>query len=107
MNNTEAPDLNSKFNSLIKKIELSKKQNADDDKDLQDENKGEDEYNKDKALKTLYDESVGFKNTLADLRTKIKHMNGLFNDYDLKCNELIGREFDEYKSLKTKLEEEK
>ena len=67
----------------------------------------EEQYNKDKALKCLYDQSVDFKNTLADLRSKIKNMNGLFNQYDLKCNELIGREFDEYKSLKSKLEEEK
>ena len=34
-------------------------------------------------------------------------MNGLFNSYDTKCAQLISKEFDEYKSLKTKLEEEK
>ena len=58
-------------------------------------------------MKGLYDESVEFKNGLADLRSKIKTMNSLFNSYDVKCNQLISREFDEYKSLKVKLEAEK
>ena len=34
-------------------------------------------------------------------------MNGMFNSYDLKCNNLITKEFDEYRSLKVRLEEEK
>ena len=104
-------NLNDKFNSLIKKIEFSKKQANNLDQDGENNNQEfmeeEEQYNKDKALKVLYDESVEFKNGLADLRSKIKTMNTLFNSYDNKCSTLIEREFDEYKSLKAKLEAEK
>ena len=64
------------------------------------------QYNKDRALKQLYDDSVDFKNSLAQLRSQIKALNGQFNSYDLKCNQLITEEFGEYKSLKVKIEQE-
>ena len=35
----------------------------------------EDKYSKDQALKSLYDESVHFKNSLAQLRSSIKTLN--------------------------------
>ena len=57
-------NLNDKFNCLIKKIEKQK----DNENENKDGNGGSGElekYNKDKALKELYDESVDFKNTLA------------------------------------------
>ena len=93
---------------MIKKIELNRRANElGSEEGEQQESQLEEEYNKDKALKNLYDESVNFKNSLAELRSKIKTMNNLFNSYDEKCNILAKREFDEYKSLKTKLEAEK
>ena len=70
---------------LIKKIENQKKTD-----NCGDSNAGQegddclqiDEYNKDKALKLLYDESVDFKNSLAHLRTQIKSLNAQFSTYD-------------------------
>ena len=107
--------INEKFNCLIKKIENQRK--VDDgqygqldgqiDKQNNDDGPQEDQYNKDKTLKQLYDESVDFKNSLAQLRSQIKALNGQFNSYDLKCNQLMNEEFGEYKSLKGKIEQEK
>mmetsp|Transcript_1980 Transcript_1980/g.2948 ORF Transcript_1980/g.2948 Transcript_1980/m.2948 type:complete len:97 (+) Transcript_1980:135-425(+) len=67
----------------------------------------EEEYNKDKALKQLYDESVSFKNSLAQLRSKIKSLNSSFNSYDFKCNQLKQNDFSDYTKLKEKIELEK
>ena len=67
----------------------------------------DDKYSKDQALKALYDESVTFKNSLAQLRSSIKTLNAQFNSYDLKCNKLINNEFHEYSELKNKIEAEK
>ena len=64
-------------------------------------------YNKDKALKELYDESVTFKNSLAELRSNIKSLNSQFKSYDQKCTQLKDGDFQEYKDLKEKIEEEK
>ena len=96
--------LNDKFYSLIKKIEKN-----NNDKEAKGEEKDDDEqtYNKDRALKELYDESVDFKNTLAALRSNIKQLSSQFNAYDVKCNSLIQGEFDEYRNLRTKIEDEK
>ena len=81
--------LNDKFNSLLKKIENQKKDEEygigrlhggkghhglGDGQDTND-----DEYNKDRALKELFDDSVEFKNSLAQLRSQIKTLNGQFN----------------------------
>ena len=105
--------INDKFNDLIKKIECQRKlheakNNANGELDRENsETERPIGYNKDKALKLLYDESVEFKNNLSKLRSSIKTLNGQFNSYDLKCKQLIEEESGEYKSLKGKIEREK
>ena len=70
--------LNDKFYSLIKKIEKN-----NNEKEAKGEEKDDEQtYNKDRALKELYDESVDFKNTLAQLRSNIKQLSSQFNAYD-------------------------
>ena len=64
--NKENEFINEKFNQLLEKIDLQKKKredpkNEENEADLSNENL----YNKDKALKELYDQSVEFKNSLA------------------------------------------
>lgn len=102
--------INDKFNNLIKKIENQRKIDESQydlfDGQFDKNGKVEEKYNKDKALKQLYDDSVEFKNTLAQLRSQIKTLNGQFNSYDLKCNQLMTEEFGEYKSLKEKIQKE-
>ena len=78
--------INEKFSQLLKKIDLQKKgqpEGTDENEPPQEE--PESIYNKDKALKELYDESVSFKNSLAELRSNIKSLNSQFKAYDQKC----------------------
>ena len=65
--------LNDKFNNLLSKIEKKGADGLDGEEDPNQTQK--ENYNKDDALKALYEESVDFKNRLAKLRGSIKTLN--------------------------------
>ena len=63
--------INEKFNQLLNKIDNQQRKNEEGNKNkgenvIENEEEG---FNKDRALKSLFDESVDFKNNLANLRT--------------------------------------
>ena len=47
----------------------------------------------DEALKVLYDQSVNFKNDLADLRQRVKGISSTYNKYNAKVEVLFALHF--------------
>ena len=60
----------------------------------------------DEALKTLYDQSVSFKNDLADLRQRIKGLSSATSKYNAKVEEFEA-ELKEFGRKNEQLQKEK
>eukprot|EP00347_Sterkiella_histriomuscorum_P023397 403334791 len=66
----------------------------------------------DEALKTLYDQSVSFKNDLSELRTRIKGLSAASGKYNARVEEFeaelkeFGRKNEQLQKEKTKLSEQ-
>ena len=67
--------INDKFNNLLAKIESQNPKVEREPIEKPEEKSG---FNRDAALKKLYEESVQFKNSLSHLRTKLKGLNSQF-----------------------------
>ena len=72
--------INDKFNSLLAKIESQNPKIGGREPDEAPVEKNK--FNRDAALKRLYEESVQFKNSLSHLRTKLKGLNQQFGNYE-------------------------
>ena len=64
-------------------------------------------FNRDSALKKLYEESVQFKNSLSHLRTKLKGLNQQFGNYEQRCELMVTEQRTVLKDLGEKIEEER